>query len=98
MDITLNSYTYIIVVCIVIILSFLYNAFSERTNIPSVILLIGTGILIKLGMDSMQFQDDLFRFLGMTVKRLDMGIPMKKPVLWGEYMGSDGRGVFPPLD
>ncbi|MEM8969204.1 MAG: VCBS repeat-containing protein, partial [Bacteroidota bacterium] len=42
--------------------------------------------------------NDLFRFLGMTVKRLDMGTPMKKPVLWGEYMGSDGRGVFPPLD
>ncbi|MEM7513668.1 MAG: cation:proton antiporter [Bacteroidota bacterium] len=63
MDITLNSYTYIIVVCIVIILSFLYNAFSERTNIPSVILLIGTGILIKLGMDAMQFQEDLFPIL-----------------------------------
>ncbi|MEM9933192.1 MAG: cation:proton antiporter, partial [Bacteroidota bacterium] len=63
MDITLNSYTYIIVVCIVIILSFLYNAFSERTNIPSVILLIGTGILIKLGMDAIQFEEDLFPIL-----------------------------------
>ncbi len=39
--------------------------------------------------------NDLFRFLGMTVKRLDVGIPMKKPVLWGEYMGTDGNSVFP---
>lgn len=39
--------------------------------------------------------NDLFRFLGMTVKRLDMGVPMKKPILWGEYMGADGRGIFP---
>ena len=59
----ITPYTYIIVVCIVIILSFLYNAFSERTNIPSVILLIGTGILIKMGMDAMQFEEDLFPIL-----------------------------------
>ncbi|MGB3585586.1 MAG: PQQ-binding-like beta-propeller repeat protein [Tunicatimonas sp.] len=39
--------------------------------------------------------NDLFRFLGMTVKRLDTGIRMNKPVLWGEYMGINGKSVFP---
>ncbi|MEL6674968.1 MAG: cation:proton antiporter [Bacteroidota bacterium] len=46
-----SEYSYIILASAIIILSFLYNAFSERTNIPSVLMLIGTGILLHVGMD-----------------------------------------------
>ena len=48
-----NPYYYIILVTTIIILSFLFNAFSERTNIPSVLLLIATGVLLKFSLESM---------------------------------------------
>ncbi|HTF16534.1 MAG TPA: FG-GAP-like repeat-containing protein [Chryseolinea sp.] len=36
----------------------------------------------------------LLSFLGMRVKRIDTDIPMKKPVEWGAYMGTDGNGWY----
>lgn len=37
---------------------------------------------------------DLLSFLGMRMKRIDTPIKLKKKVLWGAYLGSDGNGVF----
>jgi hypothetical protein len=37
---------------------------------------------------------DLLSFLGMRVKRIDTPIKMRKPPVWGAYMGSGGDGVF----
>lgn len=37
---------------------------------------------------------DLLTFLGMQVKRISLPIKVKKPVLWGAYMGSKGDGIF----
>ena len=37
---------------------------------------------------------ELLSFLGMRVKRIDMGIKIKEDVIWGAYMSSDGNGVF----
>lgn len=37
---------------------------------------------------------DLMVFLGMKMKRIDASIKMKKPMVWGAYMGSEGNGVF----
>jgi len=45
-----NSYIFIIAVSVIIILSYFFNILSKRTNVPSVLLLILTGVLIKLGM------------------------------------------------
>ena len=45
-----SSYSIIIVASIVVILSFLSGEISRKTNIPSVLMLICLGILIKLGM------------------------------------------------
>ncbi len=42
----INSYILIIVLCGLVIVSYLYNVLAKKTNIPSVIMLIGTGILI----------------------------------------------------
>lgn len=44
----INSYTLIIAGSVVIVLSYLFNIISKNTNVPSVLLLIGTGILISL--------------------------------------------------
>jgi outer membrane protein assembly factor BamB len=37
---------------------------------------------------------DLLTFLGMRVKRIDLGIEVKSDVVWGAYMGSRGEGIF----
>ena len=46
-----NSYTVVITISVIIIMSYFFNIISERTNIPSVLLLILSGVLIKLGLD-----------------------------------------------
>ena len=42
----INPYIFIIVLCGLVIVSYLYNVLAKKTNIPSVIMLIGTGIAI----------------------------------------------------
>ena len=37
---------------------------------------------------------DLVSFLGMRIKRIDTPVKMKKPVLWGAFLGSKGDGLF----
>lgn len=43
----LSTYTIIIILSSVIILSYIFSMLSKKTNIPSVLLLIGTGIVVK---------------------------------------------------
>lgn len=37
---------------------------------------------------------DLVNFLGMRIKRIDLPVMIKKPVLWGSYLGTGGDGIF----
>ncbi|MEP7230012.1 MAG: PQQ-binding-like beta-propeller repeat protein [Ginsengibacter sp.] len=37
---------------------------------------------------------DLIAFLGMRIKRIDMPVKIKKPIIWGAYLGSRGDGIF----
>ena len=37
---------------------------------------------------------DLLLFLGMQIKRISSGIKIKKPIVWGAYMNSQGNSVF----
>ncbi|MBI1222308.1 MAG: sodium:proton exchanger [Bacteroidetes bacterium] len=46
-----NDYLSIIIVCSLIILSYVFNLISKNTKIPSVLLLIGTGISLKYGLE-----------------------------------------------
>lgn len=60
----LTSYNLIIEASVIIILSFIFNEVARKTNIPSVLMLILLGILLKLGLDAMGFgQVDFFPFL-----------------------------------
>ena len=43
----LHTYTIIILLSSIVIISYVYNIISRRTNVPSVLLLIGTGLAIK---------------------------------------------------
>ncbi|MEO1451493.1 MAG: cation:proton antiporter, partial [Bacteroidota bacterium] len=51
-----DIYLTIIGITVIVILSFLYNAFSEKTNIPAVLLLIATGIGLNFGLDAMSIE------------------------------------------
>ena len=48
----MNPYLLIIAISSVIILSFFFNIIAQKTNIPSVLMLIGLGIGAKAVMDS----------------------------------------------
>ncbi|MDF9801139.1 hypothetical protein OKW21_006402 [Catalinimonas alkaloidigena] len=39
--------------------------------------------------------NDLFRFMGMSVKRISTGIRMQGSPRWGEYMGTQSKSQFP---
>lgn len=93
-----NSYTVIIAISLVIIISYFFNIISEKTNIPSVLLLIVTGILIKLGLNYFEVStgDQLFSVLeilgivGLIMivleASLDLELSRKKwPVIWKSF-------------
>ncbi len=48
----LTSYNLIIAASAILICSFFFNEVSSRTNVPSVLMLIGLGILLKIGLDA----------------------------------------------
>jgi NhaP-type Na+/H+ or K+/H+ antiporter len=54
-----GPYMLIIEASLIIVLSYIFNIISEKTNIPSVLMLILTGILIKIGLDSYAESVDL---------------------------------------
>ena len=51
-----NPYLDVIVICVIIIFSYNFNIISRHTNIPSVLMLIGLGILIKQGLTALQIE------------------------------------------
>lgn len=65
----MSSYSLIIAFCIIIILSFFFNIIAKKTNIPSVLMLLITGIGIKYIMDSYDIDVELsqpLELLGIT--------------------------------
>ena len=49
-----DPYIFAIVICLVIILSYAFSIISSRTNIPSVLLLIGLGIGVQYGLRALE--------------------------------------------
>lgn len=65
----IDAYWLVIGGSLVIILSYFANLLAKRTNIPSVLVLIGMGILIReglrvLGLDSIPFESLVLELLG----------------------------------
>src|SRR5680860_17044 len=50
-----NPYILLSAACAVLILSYFFNRLAEKTNVPSVILLVITGILIRFGMEQAHY-------------------------------------------
>ena len=51
-----NPYVLLSAACFVLIISYFFNRLAEKTNVPSVILLIITGILIRFGMEQANYE------------------------------------------
>ena len=59
----LSSYNVIIASSVIIILSFFFSQLAQRTNIPSVLMLIVLGMLLKVGLDASGTTFDFFPIL-----------------------------------
>jgi NhaP-type Na+/H+ or K+/H+ antiporter len=55
----LDTYTLLIAASVIIILSFIFGEVAKRTNVPSVLMLIILGILLKFGMDAAGIMDNV---------------------------------------
>lgn len=94
----LNPYTTIITISVIIIMSYFFNIISEKTNIPSVLLLILSGMIIRLGLDTFQIQSgnyffDTLEILGIVglimivlEASLDLELTWEKwPLIWKSF-------------
>lgn len=105
-----TSYTAIIIISLIIILSYFFNIISQKTNIPSVLLLIISGILMKLGLTYFEYStgDVLFQILeilgivGLIMivleASLDLELSRKKwPLIWKSFVIALGSLIISSL-
>src|SRR5690554_661494 len=94
----INPYIAIIAISVIIIISYFFNVISQKTNIPSVLMLIGLGLLIKQGMLLMGISagDMLFNILellgivGLIMIVLEAALDLrltkeKWPTIWKSF-------------
>jgi len=95
----IGPYTAIIGISLVIILSYFFNIISQKTNIPSVLLLIVLGILTKQGMNAIDLkvpEGQLFNILellgivGLIMIVLEAALDLqltkeKWPIIWKSF-------------
>lgn len=94
----IGPYTAIIGISLIIIISYFFNIISKKTNIPSVLMLIGLGILIKQGMNMMNISagNQLFNILevlgivGLIMIVLEAALDLKLssekwPTIWKSF-------------
>lgn len=79
-----NSYGFVIAASVIIILSYFYNLLAKRTNIPSVLLLIITGIIINkilflLHVKDMQLRNvlEVLGIIGLIMIVLEASLDLK---------------------
>ncbi len=93
-----NSYTAVITISVIIIMSYFFNIISEKTNIPSVLLLILLGIIIKLGLTYFHISpgDEIYSILeilgivGLIMIVLEASLDLeltweKWPLIWKSF-------------
>ena len=80
----ISSYIYIIAACVLIISSYLFNLFSQKTGIPAVLLLMLTGIAVR---EILVYNDasvaipsntvEVFGILGLIIIVLEAGLDLR---------------------
>ena len=94
----INPYTAIIAISVIIIISYFFNIISKKTNVPSVLMLIVLGILIKQGLNLLwiSVNDLLFNVLellgivGLIMIVLEAALDLrlskdKWPIIWKSF-------------
>ena len=94
-----NSYTVVITFSLIVIISYFFNIISEKTNIPSVLLLIVSGMLLKpalayFGIDTGDSLFSILEILGIVglimivlEAALDLELSKEKwPLIWKSFM------------
>ena len=94
----INPYIAIIGISLVIIISYLFNVISQKTNVPSVLMLILLGIIIKQGMNVLGISTggqlfnllELLGIIGLIMivleAALDLELTKKKwPIIWKSF-------------
>lgn len=94
----INPYIAIIGISLIIILSYFFNVISQKTNIPSVLMLIVLGILIKQGMNFMGISAgkqlfsllELLGIVGLIMIVLEAALDLhltkeKWPIIWKSF-------------
>ncbi len=92
-----GSYEFIIEASIIIVISFFFNVISQKTNIPSVLMLIGLGLLIKLQLSFMEIHNynffpllQVLGIIGLVMIVLEAALDLKLtrekwPIIWKSF-------------
>ena len=93
-----SSYAIIIACSVIVILSYLFNIISRRTSIPSVLLLITTGILINLALKAFDAKSinfmpvlELLGIVGLIMIVLEASLDLrlsreKRGMIWRSFL------------
>lgn len=92
----MNAYLFLIGLCVIIIISFFTNVLARKTNIPSVLILIGLGVLIQQLLVHLNMEPNYFSSLEvlgivgliMIVLEAALDLELKKekwPVIWKSF-------------
>lgn len=92
----MNAYLLLIGLCVIIILSFFTSIFSKKTNVPSVIILIGLGVIIQQILAYFDMNINYFPILEilgivgliMIVLEAALDLELKKekwPIIWKSF-------------
>ena len=80
----IGAYGYIIAICLLVILSYLFNLISRRTGIPSVLLLLLTGIGVRetlvfnnISVEVSPQMVEIFGILGLIMIILEAGLDLQ---------------------
>ncbi len=92
----MDAYLFIIVICIVVIVSFFFNIIARKTNVPSVLLLIALGVALQQILLNYNFDTDftnaleILGIMGVIIIVLEAALDLelkreKWPVIWKSF-------------
>lgn len=93
----MDTYIFIIGICLIVIVSFFFNVLSDKTHIPSVMLLIVLGMVIRQFVDHSSFESvympilEMLGVIGLIMIVLEAALDLKLtpdrwPVIWKSFL------------
>ena len=97
---SISPYTYIIIASVIVIISFIFNHIANKTSVPSVLMLIGLGIIINytlkyIGVPELNLLGglEMLGIVGLIMIVLEAALDLelskeKWPVLWKAFVSA----------